>query len=122
MTAQLNYPITEWRSIAEFADTALTENGIDHTLLTHAGSGVCQINLLVAANGGKQKVVDTIRKLLERCRASDGNLVIQRAPVEMKSELPIWGEAGADLVMMKMIKAELDPGNIMSPGRYVAGL
>ncbi len=122
VTAQLNYSIAEWKSIVEFASGALTENGLDHTLLTHAGSGVSQINLLLDANGSKKKTSDTIRKMLHRCRKSDGNLVVQRAPVEMKSDLPIWGEPGSDIVVMKMIKAKLDPNNIMSPGRYVAGL
>ena len=83
---------------------------------------MCLINLLINGDGSKDKAVDAIRKLLQRCRTSDGNLVIQRAPVEMKSELPIWGETGSDLVAMKMIKTKMDPNNIMSPGRYLMGL
>ena len=122
VAAQLNYPIAEWKSVVEFAAGALSENGFDHTLLAHAGSGVCQIHLLPRSGEGTQRTADVIRKLLERCRTSSGNLVIHRAPVEMKSTLPIWGEPGADLVVMKKIKANLDPNNIMSPGRYVAGL
>ena len=119
VTAQLNYPIAEWKPIVEFAAEALTENGIDHTLLAHAGSGVCLINLLINGDDSRNKTADAIRKLLQRCRTSHGNLVIQRAPVEMKSVLPIWGETGSDLVVMKMIKAKMDPNNIMSPGRYL---
>jgi len=122
VTAQVNYPIAEWKPIVEFTGGVLADYGFDYTLLVHAGSGVCQFNLFPRGNGDGKKAADVIRKVLDRCRTCDGNLVVQRAPVEMKSTLPIWGKARSDLMVMKMIKARLDPNAIMSPGRYVGGI
>jgi glycolate oxidase FAD binding subunit len=122
ITARLNYPVAAWKEIIEYAEAALEEGGIDHTLLAHAGSGVCLINLMITGNGDRDQAADAVSKLLKRCLKSHGNLVIEQAPVEMKQKLPIWGEAGSDLVVMKRIKQTLDPRNVMSPGRYVAGL
>ena len=122
VSAQLHYPISEWKPIIEFAATTLSEINLEYTLLAHAGSGVCLINLLIKENGAAKPAIESVKKLLERCRESGGNLVVQRAPVEMKADLPIWGEAGSDVLLMKRIKEKLDPLGIMSPGRYVAGL
>jgi FAD/FMN-containing dehydrogenase len=121
LTLRLNYPVSEWKGIAEFVTAAMDQGGLEHTLSVHAGSGVCLVNLLYGA-GSRKKAILSVRKMLERCRKSDGNLVVQRAPAEIKPDLPIWGEAGSDFAVMKMIKGKLDPNGIMSPGRYVNGI
>jgi FAD/FMN-containing dehydrogenase len=104
LTAQLNYSVAAWKEVIEYTQGALAENGIDYTLLAHAGSGVCLINLLINGDDSRSKAAEAVCNLLKRCRKSDGNLVVRRAPVAMKSELPIWGEAGSDHVIMKRIK------------------
>jgi len=119
LTLQMNYPISRWIDTVKFAVDTLTAAGIAHTLLVHAGSGVCAINLLT---GAEQKAVLSAQKLLDRCRESQGNLVVHRAPAELKSALPVWGSPGSDFPVMKRIKQMLDPKGIMSPGRYVGGL
>ena len=55
-----------------------------------------------------------------RCTVVDD--VMQRAPVELKADLPVWGEAGTDVLLMKRLKEKLDPLGVMSPGRYIDGL
>ena len=122
VSAQLNYPISEWKPIVEFAARTFSESNLEYTLLAHAGSGVCLINLLIKENGAANHAIEAVKKLLKRCRESGGNLVVQRAPVEMKADLPIWGEAGSDVLLMKRLKEKLDPLGIMSPGRYVEGI
>jgi FAD/FMN-containing dehydrogenase len=122
LSAQLIYPTSVWKDIIEYANGALSEKKLDHTLLAHTGSGVCLINFILKGDGTKEKVVDVIQKLLEQCRGSGGNLVVQKAPAEMKKDLPIWGKPGSDSILMKRIKEALDPKGIMSPGRYIENL
>jgi len=117
VSAQLNYPISNWTEILEFAGKTLSENKLDHTVVAHAGSGVCLINFLV--DGNSSNLVGTIQKLLDKCREAGGNLVVQKAPAEMKRDLPIWGSPGSDVILMKRLKEKLDPQGIMSPGRYI---
>jgi FAD/FMN-containing dehydrogenase len=31
----------------------------------------------------------------------------------------VWGEMGADLILMKRIREEIDPSGLMSPGRFI---
>ena len=122
LSAQLNYPISDWKSIVEFAADTLSEDNLDYTLLAHAGSGVCLINFSINENGAADNAVKAVKKLLVRCRECGGNLVLQRAPVELKADLPVWGEAGSSVLLMKRLKEKLDPLGVMSPGRYIDGL
>jgi len=124
ITVKLSYPISEWKGIFESVESTLSADNIEHTLLAHAGTGVCQINLLL--NHGDvvrvDQAIEDLDRLLSRCREVDGNLVIQSAPVDLKPRLRMWGQEGSDLVVIKRVKAHLDPSGIMSPGRFVGGV
>ncbi len=122
--AKLNYRISEWKDIFEFAHKALAQNGIEHAILAHAGSGICLINLLMdpGSDGLVDKAVEAMGQLLERSREAGGNMIIQRAPTIVKNRLKVWGNSGSDFVVMKRIKGQLDPSGIMCPGRFVGGL
>jgi FAD/FMN-containing dehydrogenase len=122
VSAQLNYPLSEWKDIIEYATETMSQNKMDHTLVAHAGSGVCLINILSNGSNAKRDTVAAVHKLLDKCKEAGGNLVIQRAPSEIKKDLPIWGIPGSDIILMKRIKAELDPNGIMSPGRFIDGI
>jgi len=120
---QLNYPLSAWKTIFEFADKTLSQARLDHTMLCHAGNGLILINLLPNPKGaGDKALVDAARTLLAECRNAGGNLVVQRAPADLKKTLPIWGEPGSDLPLMKRIRVELDPLGVMNPGRFAVGL
>ena len=47
VSLKLNYPISQWKSIMEVVQGSLNASNISHTILTHAGSGVGLIGLLV---------------------------------------------------------------------------
>ena len=49
-------------------------------------------------------------------------LVIERAPSELKRSAGVWGEPRGDFALMQRLKAELDPGRVLNPGRYVGGI
>jgi len=119
---QLNYPFSAWKTIFEFADQTLSLAHLDHTMLCHTGNGLTLINLLPKPKGVDDKsLVEAVRTLLAECRNAGGNLIVQRAPVELKKTLPVWGEPGSDLPLMKRIRVEIDPANLMNPGRFAVG-
>jgi glycolate oxidase FAD binding subunit len=124
ITCRLNYPLSAWKEIVQFADETLSGINIGHTIQCHAGSGVCAVNLLMnrEGDGSTDKAVQAIHALLARCGRAGGGLVVERAPVELKRDLKIWGEQGRDLILMKRIKEQLDPSSILSPGRFLGTL
>jgi glycolate oxidase FAD binding subunit len=107
-----------------FAQNTLAAGNIEHTLLIHAGSGVCMINLLFDKKDltAADKAIQALDSLGERCRAAAGNLVIHHAPPDLKKRLQIWGEENADFILIKRVKEQLDPSGILCPGRFVGGL
>lgn len=120
---QLNYPLSSWKGLFEFADKTLREQGVDHTILCHSGSGVTLINLLLDQRPeGKDKASKAVRTLLAECRKAGGNLVVQSAPAGWKEALPVWGEPGSDLPVMKSIRQQLDPSGLLNPGRFAVGV
>jgi glycolate oxidase FAD binding subunit len=120
---QLNYPLSAWKALFEFADKTLSQARLDHTMLCHAGNSVTLINLLSGTKGTDDKaLIEAVQALLAECRKAGGNLVVQRAPADLKKALPVWGEPGSDLPLMKRIRIELDPSGVMNPGRFAVGL
>jgi glycolate oxidase FAD binding subunit len=119
VTLQLIYPISMMAELVGSVERVLSERGIDHTLLVHAGTGAAIITLSGDPSGGRtgEPSVAIIHELLDRCRKIGGNLIVRSAPPDLKSQLKVWGEPGPDRLVMERIKRELDPSGIFSPGR-----
>lgn len=62
---------------------------------------------------------DALADRQEQAGALGGGVVLERAPVELKSELDVFGEIPGGFELMKRIKERLDPKGILSPGRFV---
>jgi FAD/FMN-containing dehydrogenase len=120
---QLNYPLSAWKTIFEFAEKTLSQAHLDHTVLCHSGNGLILINLLPDSKGSDDtSLIKAAGALLAECRKAGGNAIIQRAPTDLKGPLPVWGESGSDLPLMKRIRVEIDPVGLMNPGRFAVGL
>jgi FAD/FMN-containing dehydrogenase len=124
ITLRLSFPISEWVHMMAFVEETMAASNLEHAILTHAGSGVSIINVLIGQEDTviTGKAIEAIEKLFAHGREGGGNLVVQRAPTYLKGDLPVWGETGSDLTMMKRIKQQMDPSRVMSPGRFVGGL
>jgi glycolate oxidase FAD binding subunit len=61
-------------------------------------------------------------ELREAAQARGGQMVILRAPEELKNQLDVWGEAGANVTLMRGIKQQYDPQGRLNFGRFVAGI
>jgi len=120
---QLNYPLSAWKTLFELAGHTLSRHELKHTLLCHAGAGVSLINILPEGSGSQREALaEGVKELSAACRKAGGNMVVQRAPTDLKAVLPVWGEPGPDIFLMKRIRSELDPHNLMNPGRFTVGL
>lgn len=51
-----------------------------------------------------------------------GALVVEQVPPELKQSLDVWGPVPSSFPVFRNLKTEIDPANIMNPGRFVGGL
>lgn len=56
------------------------------------------------------------------CEQNSGFLTVLSAPIEVKQKIDVWGYSGNGLELMRAIKKQFDSENILSPGRFVAGI
>jgi glycolate oxidase FAD binding subunit len=97
--------------------------GLASAWAAHAGVGVVHAAL---ASDVTPKAPTAIAAVLqewrELARAGGGHGTLEWAPLAVKSQVPVWDDPGAAGRIMERIKAQLDPRNILNPGRFVAGI
>lgn len=65
---------------------------------------------------------EALLTLRQRCVQADGALVLERAPVDLKRRVDVWGPPRNDFALMRRIKEQLDQQRVLNPGRYLGGL
>ncbi len=119
---QLTYPVSVMQEAGLFAEKALSQTGMDYTLLIHGGTGACVGTVAYDTQArAEETVVQVLGDLLDWCREKEGNLIILSAPPDLKPQLRMWGNLGNDLEVMKRIKTQVDPRAVFSPGRFWIG-
>ena len=53
------------------------------------------------------------------CQNQGGYLSVLEAPAVFKQQLDVWGYRGNALDLMRRIKQQFDPKNVLSPQRFV---
>jgi len=93
-------------------------------LRAHAANGVVRLHG-DAPWLDRLKTRERPRKLAEmrrRVQERGGQMLILRAPDEIKSQLDVWGEVGPAGSLMRALKEKFDPHALLNPGRFVAGI
>jgi glycolate oxidase FAD binding subunit len=114
----------EVRRILQWLDRAEAlcgSAGIEVAAVGQAGNGVLQLALHgVHAAGALDRVLAPLR---QEMAGEGGSVVVERAPVDIKRAIDVWGPVGADaLAIMTRLKREFDPHDVLNPGRFVGGL
>lgn len=84
--------------------------------LIHAGSGLGLLRF------DSENAVDCVTKMRSHCQSHSGFLTVLSAPISLKQQLDVWGYSGNALDLMRQIKQQFDPENILSPHRFVGGI
>jgi glycolate oxidase FAD binding subunit len=99
------------------------QRGLSAAWSAHAGVGVATAALFSTRD---REDVPTIAAVLEDWRAlahaGGGFAVLDWAPLAVKDRVPVWDDPGAAGRIMQRIKAQVDPDNLLNPGRFVAGI
>jgi glycolate oxidase FAD binding subunit len=93
------------------------------TLLSPSGAGLIHLGsglgvLRFAGENLKERVL----KMRSICQEKGGFLTVLEAPVSVKQQLDVWGYTSNALDLMRLIKRQFDPENILSAGRFVGGI
>jgi glycolate oxidase FAD binding subunit len=99
------------------------QRGLATAWSAHAGVGL--VTGAVRADGERQDPATLAAVLGEwraAARAGGGHASLGWAPLAVKAAFPVWDDAGGSGRIMQRIKAELDPHNLLNPGRFVAGI
>jgi glycolate oxidase FAD binding subunit len=88
----------------------------------HAGSGIVRASFDLEAGMPLPAVRDALVTLRKKAEDAEGSLVLEAAPVPLKRALDAWGRARDGVAVTRRLKAELDPGSVMNPGRFVGGI
>ncbi|MEA5574231.1 FAD-binding oxidoreductase [Calothrix sp. UHCC 0171] len=89
--------------------------------LIHMSSGLGMLRFVCDVEV-ESKVINKLEKLRFFCQENNGFLTILAAPTIVKQKLDVWGYAGNSLSLMRRIKQQFDPNNILNPGRFVGGI
>lgn len=85
--------------------------------LIHASSGLGKLYL-----DSQTTSPATLLALRTLYQASGGFLSVLQSPIALKQQFEVWGYAGNGLDLMRRLKQQFDPQNILSPHRFVGGI
>ncbi|MDQ3706036.1 MAG: FAD-binding oxidoreductase [Chloroflexota bacterium] len=111
--------VSDLPGLLEGAYKAAEEAGTELTVRAHAGHGHA---LLRWRGGTAGTAIALVQGLRAEAEALGHNLVVWRAPGEVRSRVEIWGEVGEGLPLMRKVKQQFDPNGTLNPGRFVGGI
>jgi len=114
---------TQVGEVMEQGSATARARGLASAWSCHAGVGV--VTGALAAGGERHDVTavaDVLRDWRGIARVCAGYAVLDSAPLAVKEAVGVWDDAGAAGRIMLRIKHELDPRNLLNPGRFVGGI
>lgn len=117
--ARLIAPVSELPDLLHLAQRGAADLGMAATVRAHVGHGHALLRLHQPDTGSGVRLLRRIRGEAER---RGGNLVIWRAPAEVRAQIDVWGDPGGGLDLMRRVKAQFDPKSTLNPGRFVGGI
>lgn len=93
------------------------ETNADDARMWQVSAAEGQIRGIEPPGNDHNRTAQTLQHLRGQVEAFGGSFVIEKADPEVKSRIDAWGEFAASGIMQR-IKQQLDPHNILSPGRF----
>jgi glycolate oxidase FAD binding subunit len=92
--------------------------GANYTAAGRAGLGVFVLHL-TGTRDNQKKVITGLRESLP---AGRGSAVLMSGSRDLRKELDVWGTIGDALTLMKAVKHQFDPDQILNRGRGPGGI
>ena len=115
-------PATAGEVLASLESVATTR-GLMPAIVAHLAAGTVLLNLFSPGEGidddSLAQVVTDTRKLARQHR---GTATLEQAPPDAKRRIEVWDGGGGAMAIMRRLKTQYDPGNVLNPGRYIDGI
>ena len=83
-------------------------------LTDNTAKGIIHLNSGIGAIASDSHHIAPLRS---HCESAGGFLSVLQAPVEVKQQLDVWGYRGNAVPLMRQIKQQFDPFDLLNPGR-----
>jgi glycolate oxidase FAD binding subunit len=120
--AKIAVPIGETLELFSAAEGLMRRHEWRGAITAHAGSGIVRAGIEVGAGSALEPLREALLLLRRQAEALDGSLVLEVAPLSLKRSLDTWGKVREGFSVMRRLKAELDPGALLTPGRFLGGI
>jgi len=119
-----NFLISKSGEMLGIYEKIARESGVDCAFICHCGNGILYSYILAEKNlrSNAQSFVELIGKLTSEAVEKEGNLVVEYSPLSIKKRVDVWGQPRSDYRIMRRLKEEIDPTEILNPGRFVGGI
>ena len=91
---------------------------ITHDVIADVVGRAAVGSLMVGIEGELDNQVVVIRALRNAVSLRNGHAVFLRGPLAVRSKIDEWGDLGDGETVMRAIKQNFDPTDMMSPGRW----
>jgi glycolate oxidase FAD binding subunit len=100
------------------AFSRLTADAPNSIAAADLGTGIIRM----AIGADDQRSVELAERWRRDAASLGGTLTIERASLDVRRLVDAWNDPGPSVGLMKSMKASFDPGGLLNPGRFVAGL
>jgi len=107
----------------EYGERLAAQHGLRVAVISEAGTGVLRFHFSEGdGTESAARFADVVAPMRAFAVQARGSLVMLQASVAVKTRVDVWGPPGNDFALMRGLKEQFDPGNILNPGRFVGGL
>lgn len=105
-------------AFCEHTRAVAAERGLSCRLSGELASGVLYLRIEGAEGQAQADVLaQVVRELRSAAQGYEGSLVVLSCPLAVKRLVDVWGESAGPLSLMRRLKQEFDPQDVLNPGR-----
>ena len=68
------------------------------------------------------RIADSLRSIQSVAAQMGGDAIVETCPSSVKEHIDVWGQEPSGMAIMRRIKGQFDPDNILNPGRFIGRL
>ena len=68
------------------------------------------------------RMSEGLREIQAKAATLGGGAIVERCPAGVRALIDVWGPQPSGMGIMRRLKEQFDPNNILNPGRFIGGL
>ena len=122
ISVRINAPPSTLKDVLCLGQTALANAGPPAVIADVGFGGGRLLWWENAAESDAGDIAAGLRDIQTVATALGGGAIVERCPEQVKNHIDVWGEPSSGMAIMRRLKRQFDPDNILNPGRFVGGL